>query len=160
YGTSIVYPISSMGAHVSEVPNQQVGRRTPIETRAHVAYFGAFGYELDLNQLSDNEKEIVKKQVAYYKVHRALINQGNFYRLTSPFENNIVSWIIVSEDKTEALAGYYKILNMANKGWKYFKLAGLDENKQYIMDGDLSKLYYGNELMYAGVVIDEKSLAG
>ena len=53
YGTSMVYPISSIGAHVSEIVNQQVFRNTPIETRANVAYFGAFGYELDLNELTE-----------------------------------------------------------------------------------------------------------
>jgi len=158
YGTSYVYPISSMGSHVSAVPNQQIGRITPIETRANVAYFGAFGYELDLNLLSDEEKEKVKAQVVYCKAHRELISKGVFYRITSPFEGNITAWMIVSEDKTEAIAGYYSVLNSANEGWKRLKLVGLDDNKRYRINEDNQKVYYGDELMNAGVVIDKKIL--
>src|SRR5699024_6491659 len=88
YGTSLVYPITSMGAHVSAVPNEQVFRTTPIQTRANVAYFGAFGYELDLNKLTEAERGEVRKQVAFYKEHRDLIFNGTFYRLSSPFESN------------------------------------------------------------------------
>ena len=73
YGTSFCYPISSMGAHVSAVPNHQINRTTPLSTRANVACFGAFGYELDLNLLSDSEMEKVKRQIAFMKQHRSLI---------------------------------------------------------------------------------------
>lgn len=158
YGTSIVYPISSMAAHVSAVPNQQVGRITPIETRANVAYFGAFGYELDLNLLSYEEKIKIKKQVEYYKAHRELISKGAFYRITSPFRENITSWIVVSEDRREAIAAYYKMLNGVNEGFKRFKLIGLDENRQYMINCDRDEIYYGSELMNVGIIIDEKKL--
>ena len=53
WGTSLAYPLSSMGAHVSAVPNHQTGRLTPLATRAAVAFFGVFGYELDPTALSD-----------------------------------------------------------------------------------------------------------
>ena len=95
YGTSMVYPISSIGAHVSEIVNQQVFRNTPIETRANVAYFGAFGYELDLNELTELEKQKVKEQVEFIKQYRELIHKGKFNRLQSPFENNITAWMVV-----------------------------------------------------------------
>ncbi|MDF2595459.1 MAG: Alpha-galactosidase [Clostridia bacterium] len=159
YGTSYVYPISSMGAHVSAVPNQQTGRITPIETRGNVACFGAFGYELDLNLLSDKEKEKVKQQVAYYKAHRELISKGTFYRISSPFEENNTAWSVVSEDKREAIIGYYKVLNSANEGWKRLKLIGLDDKKKYILNNDYSRMYYGDELMNVGIVIDKKALS-
>jgi alpha-galactosidase len=105
YGTSMVYPISSMGAHVSAVPNHQVKRITSIDTRANVAYFGNFGYELDLNKLTQNEKIKVKKQVEFYKKYREVIQKGIFYRLISPFDEdaNITAWMVVSEDKKTAL---------------------------------------------------------
>ena len=74
----MVYPISSIGAHVSEIVNQQVFRNTPIETRANVAYFGAFGYELDLNELTELEKQKVKEQVEFIKQYRELIHKGKF----------------------------------------------------------------------------------
>jgi alpha-galactosidase len=158
YGTSLVYPVSSMGAHVSAVPNQQVGRTTPLETRANVAFFGVFGYELDLTLLSEAEKEKVKEQVTFYKAHRELIHNGTFYRLSSPFEKDAAAWIVVSADRTEAIAGYYKLLNRANDAWKRFKLAGLDGGRQYIVNNDSQKVFYGDELMNIGIVVENRDL--
>lgn len=158
YGTSMVYPLSSMGAHVSVSPNIQIGRSTPIETRANVAFFGVFGYELDLTALTDEEKEKVKSHVAFYKEHRDLILNGTFYRLLSPFENNVTAWIVVSEDQTEALAGYYKVLNCVNEGWNRLKLVGLDNNKKYIINNNQMISCFGDELMNIGIVIDDKEL--
>ncbi len=67
YGTSLVYPWSAISAHVSVVPNHQVGRVTPFKTRGEVAFTGAFGYELDLSILSGEDREEVKRQTAFYK---------------------------------------------------------------------------------------------
>src|SRR5690606_37870084 len=86
YGTSIVYPISTMGAHVSAVPNHQVGRMTSLETRGNVALSGNFGYELDLTKFTEEEKAAVTEQVKLYKDIRPLVQFGDFYRLASPFE--------------------------------------------------------------------------
>ena len=160
YGTSLVYPLSSMSAHVSQVPNQQVGRTTPIETRANVAYFGVFGYELDLSALSDEEKKKIKEQVTFYKAHRELLQTGFFYRISSPFENNITAWIIVSEDKSEAVAGFYKVLNSTNEGWKRYKLVGLAEDKKYMINGELQRVHFGDELMNIGIVVDNSEFCG
>ena len=73
YGTSFFYPTSTVGSHVSAVPNHQTGRITSIETRGVVAMAGSFGYELDLNQLSEEEKTVVAKQVTHYKEYQSLI---------------------------------------------------------------------------------------
>lgn len=157
YGTSYVYPISSMGAHVSAVPNQQVFRTTPLETRGNVAFFGTFGYELDLNILSKEEKTIVRKQVQFMKEKRELIQKGTYYRLVSPFEGNVGSWMVVSEDKSEALVGYYKILNVSNDGFKRIKLQGLDADKKYSINNK-DEVFYGDELMFAGIPIKLEDL--
>lgn len=86
YGTSLVYPVSAIGAHVSAVLNHQVGRMTPLEFRGDVAMSGNFGYELDLTKFTSDEKELVKAQVVNYKEIRSLVQQGDLYRLKSPFE--------------------------------------------------------------------------
>ena len=78
YGTSLCYPVSSMGTHVSVAPNHQVFRDTPLHTRANVAYFGTFGYELDLNKLSGEENEEVKEQIAFMKKYRQVLQYGTF----------------------------------------------------------------------------------
>lgn len=103
YGTSLVYPVSSMGSHVSAVPNHQVLRNTSLKMRADVAYFGTFGYELNPNSLTEAEREAIKKQTAFMKEHRSLIQYGTFYRLQSPFAGNEMAWMVVSEDKKKRL---------------------------------------------------------
>ena len=183
YGTSYVYPIVSMGSHVSAVPNHQLYRTTPIETRANVAYFGTFGYELDLNLLSDAEMASVKKQIAFMKEYRELIQvDGDFYRLLSPFEGNETAWMVVSQDKTQAVAALYQRLNKVNASWLRLKLEGLDPDAKYQVscdltpsssfDTELAKRYgydtegnqvktyeaYGDELMRAGIPVDRQEL--
>lgn len=157
YGTSVVYPLSCMSAHVSAVPNQQVKRCTPLETRGNVACFGVFGYELDLNKLTDSEKEIVKHQISFVKEYRELLEKGIFYRLKSPFEGEDCAWMVVSEDKSEAFIGYYKILNKPNAGEKRLKICGLLNDELYKMTPK-NETYYGDELMNAGIIIDDSEL--
>lgn len=164
YGTSMVYPVVSMGSHVSAVPNHQLLRTTPLETRGNVAYFGTFGYELDLNLLSDEEIEIVKKQITFMKQYRDLIQvEGDFYRLLSPFAGNDAAWMVVSRDQTEAIAGFYQRLNKINASWLRLRLQGLNEDSLYEVSRNVlgeTKSYqaYGSELMYAGIPIDREEL--
>ena len=155
YGTSLVYPLSSIGAHVSAIPNHQIRRVTPLKTRGNVAVFGAFGYELDLNQLEEEDIKLVKEQIVLYKKYRTLLHQGTFYRLKSPFEGNETAWMVVSEDQTQAVAAYYQTLNPANPGWLRLKLSGLCEEMLYLvtMEGE-TREFYGSELMYAGLPIN------
>lgn len=148
YGTSYPYPVITMGAHVSAVPNHQLRRITSLDTRANVAYFGAFGYELDLSKMTDYEKEVVKLQIEFYKENRKLIRTGDFYRLLNPFESNEVAWMIVSKDKTEAVLAYYQILSKSNHGFKTLKLQGLSDELMY--ETEEGKSYYGDELLNCG----------
>ncbi len=148
YGTSYGYPISSIGAHVSEVPNQQTGRICSIETRANAAYFGTFGYEMDLNKTTDEEFEKIKEQIKFMKKYRGLIQGGDFYRLVSPYEGNYCSWMVVSEDKKTALFAYYRILSEPNAAHKRIRLKGLDEDRLYTIG---EEKYYGSELMEIGL---------
>lgn len=152
YGSSYGYPISSIGAHVSAVPNQQTGRLTSIETRANVAYFGTFGYELDLNEISDEEFDQVKEQIKFMKKYRELFQFGDFYRLKSPFETDICSWMVVSEDKKKAIVGIYSMKSRVNSLPGFIKLTGLDKDGVYVMEG---KEYFGDELMNLGITLSE-----
>lgn len=154
YGTSLVYPISSIGAHISNVPNKQVFRNTPIETRAHVAYFGSFGYELDLNKLSAAEFEKVKQQISFVKQHRNLLHSGTFYRLISPFEENFASWMVVSQDKRQAIVGYYRVLGESIGPYRRLKLEGLNSELSYHIE-QLQTAFRGDELMNAGLVVTD-----
>ena len=134
YGTSLVYPLSSMGSHVSACPNHQVHRTTPMEFRGHVAMAGNLGYELDLGELPEEEARIVAQQVAFYKRTRGLIQTGRFYRLINPFEGSgNAAWMIVSQDKSLAIVFYYRVLAEPNIPFIRLRLKGLDLGRKYVV---------------------------
>lgn len=151
YGTSFCYPISSIGSHVSAVPNHQVFRTTPLHTRANVAYFGTFGYELDLNKLSNEELSKVKDQIAFMKQYRSVLQFGTFYRLLSPFEGNVTCWMSVSKDQKTAIVGYYRMLNVANASYTRVRLEGLAPDLCYFNEQS-GTWHYGDELMHLGLI--------
>lgn len=156
YGTSFAYPISSIGAHVSACPNHQLKRMTPLNTRFNVACFGAFGYEMDLSKLSEEEAEEIKQQVVFMKQYRHLIQYGTFYRLVSPFEGNTMAWMVVSSDQKHAIVGYYKILQRVMAPFQRLYLQGLDPDKKYRINASKEGLY-GDELMCCGMVVSDAS---
>ena len=117
YGTSMIYPIVSMGSHVSAVPNHQVARSTSLKMRADTACFGTFGYELDLIKLTEEDQQEVRQQIAFFKEYREVIQLGDFYRLQNN-EHNRVAWMSVAADQSNAVVGIYKILAQPNPGLK------------------------------------------
>lgn len=152
-GTSYGYTPSMWGAHVSAVPNDQVGRLTSIDTRAKVAYFGAFGYELDVTKLSDEEQAEIKQQVAFYKKYRKLFQFGTFYRLETPDTNeNVYGWETVSPDQKTAIGMRYQILNGANPAYIRYYFKGLDPERRYTVN-DGQEVFSGAELMNAGYFV-------
>ncbi len=159
YGTSYAYPVSSMGAHVSITPNHQLARSAPLKTRGDVAAFGAFGYELDLARLTDEERKLVKEQIRFVKKYRKLTHTGVFYRLLSPFEGNFTAWMVVSEDKKQAIVAYFKILNDVNSAFRRLYLKGLEDRFLYhtIEDEVDTGSFYGSELMNMGLITTDMS---
>ncbi|MCL6605559.1 MAG: alpha-galactosidase [Paenibacillus sp.] len=154
YGTSLVYPVSAMGAHVSAVPNHQVGRITPLSFRGDVAMSGNFGYELDLTKFTPEEKELVKEQVANYKEIRSLVQQGNLYRLQSPFEGNETAWMFVSDDQREALVYYFRVMAVPNPPRRSLKLNGLNPSLDYTLE-ESGEVYGGDRLMQVGLSLPD-----
>jgi alpha-galactosidase len=152
YGTSLVYPIISMGSHVSAVPNHQVHRQTSLETRGNVAMSGNLGYELDVTKISEEEKLAVKNQVDFYKKIRNTVQFGDFYRLKSPFETNETAWMFISEDGEEVVVYYFRVLAEANVDYKPLRLKGLEESSDYQLTGE-DRVFGGDELMYVGLNI-------
>lgn len=156
YGTSMCYPVSSMGTHVSAIPNHQVFRNTPLHTRANVAYFGTFGYELDLNRLTGEEQKAVKEQIVFMKKYREVLQFGTFYRLKSPFEGNETVWMVVSEDRKTALVGWYRVLNCVNGSYTRVRLEGLNPDWCY-RNLSTGICHYGDELMHAGLITSDET---
>jgi alpha-galactosidase len=155
HGTSLVYPLSSMAAHVSVVPNHQTGRRTPMSTRLDVAFTGAFGYEMDLGAIAETELTDILENTLLYKRHRALIAQGDYYRLASPFHGNGSAWMVVDARKNEALVTCVRVLAEANPPDDFLKLEGLDGGATYqSQDG---KEFRGDFLMQVGLRVPPAS---
>ena len=147
FGTSMCYPASTMGAHVS------ASKRAGYDTKANVALWGTFGYELDPNRFTEEESELIKAQVAEYHKYYDVIHYGELYRLISPFENEFrAAWMFVSQDKDEALVTSVVIKRPEDRGFT-LRLKGLDPAKYYI-DEDDGEIYSGALLMNAGICLD------
>lgn len=151
YGTSLVYPLSAMTAHVSACPNHQTGRSTPFKTRGDVAQVCNFGYELNVAKLSEQEKEQIKEQVALHRRLENMIATGDFYRIDSPFENEFCSWQIVSKDKNSSFVVFATQKVTVNNYGHYVKLKGLDPDKEYIVNNEMK--LHGNTLMNFGLPV-------
>lgn len=150
YGTSFGYPISAVGSHVSAVPNHQTGRVTPFHTRGVVAMAGTFGYELDPEQLSDEEKQEIREQVKEYKQYAPLIQNGLYYRLTNPLEQEVGAWEFVSEDASEVLLNAVVLSIHGNMAVNYVRMKGLEPDCMY-QEGKSGKVYASDALMETGI---------
>lgn len=133
YATSLAYPIITMGAHISAVPNHQTGRITPLSFRAMVAMSGNFGMELDLNLLNKEELEALAAYVDFYKLHRQLIQNGIFYRISSPFDNAITSWCFINHRSNEILLFAYRPYKVANMPMQKIKCPYADSDQTYAL---------------------------
>lgn len=155
YGTSLVYPVSAMGCHVSAVPNHQAHRMTSLSMRGDVAMSGNFGYELDLAAFTEEEKDEVRMQIKQYKDLRTFIQSGDMYRLQSPFEGNTTAWQFISEDGKDIFAAYFRILCEVNGGISRMKFTALEADAVYELLGvNGGKRYSGDELMNIGLTVD------
>ena len=150
YGTSFGYPPSAMSCHVSAVPNCQVGRVTPLETRGDVAMMGAFGYELDPAKLEEDELSEVRRQIAVARADEKLMLDGDFCRLGSPLTDNISGWQIVGKDKREFIVTAVRIMSRPNPSHDWLLLRGLDADAVY-RDIDSGEVFSGAFLMNAGL---------
>lgn len=152
YGTSFFYPVSAIGSHVSAVPNHQTGRITPIETRAVTAMAGSFGYELDLNTLSHDEKQEVKEQIVRFKKDGPLIHNGLYYRLSDALNDKYAMWGFVSEDKKEVLVHGVIFRTEPNRTQYLVKLRGLLPDTNYRL-AENGEVYKGSALMNGGILL-------
>ncbi len=152
-GTALIYPLSTMGAHVSDCPNHTVGRVTPFETRGYVALAGTFGYELDVTKIPESDREQIPAQVAMYHKYNDLVREGDYYRIASYAENHYFDcYGVVSKDKKEALYTYVQVLNRPNYHSRRIYLKGLAAEKYYAIGGE-EGTWSGEQLMNAGLLV-------
>lgn len=152
YGTSFFYPTAVVGSHVSAVPNHQTGRITSLNTRGVVAMAGTFGYEMNPALLSNEEKEEVRTQLATYRSHQELIREGNYYRLSDPFKDEVAAWMSVAKDQSQALVSVVRLSAEGNPFGTYVKLKGLNPEIFYLEE-TTGNVYSGMALMQAGLLL-------
>ena len=152
YGTTLVFPASTMGCHVSAVPNHQTGRVTPLAARFAVALEGCFGYELDPRGLTAEERAALRAQVAFANRTQQLRLYGALYRLLSPFEGNDTAWMTVSPDRSKALFTLVRALSQPNTPPPLVRLRGLDPARRYRV-AETGEVYGGDELMRVGLCV-------
>ena len=164
-GTSYGYPASAVGAHVSASPNHQTGRSTPFGTRAAVAMAGTFGYELDPAKLSEEERQEVRRQIAFFHRVEDLVREGDHYRLGAMEKDRFTAWQFVSEDREKSLFTLVLTEPEGNPKPLHVRLKGLDPEKRYRLAATeyAGRLYSGEEklpealsgaaLMYGGLTL-------
>ncbi len=159
-GTAMIYPLSTMGAHVSDCPNHALGRTTPFETRGYVALAGTFGYELDVTKIAKEEQGKIPDQVAMYHKYNDLVREGDYYRIAHYAENHYYDCFeVVAKDKSEALVTYIQVLNRPNFHSRRIRIPGLDKTACYVIENaqDWPEIaqteYHGDTLHYAGINI-------
>ena len=153
-GTALIYPLCSMGAHVSDCPNHTVGRVTPFETRGHVALAGTFGYELDITKIPQADRDMIPQQVAMYHRYNDLVREGDYYRLASYSENGEYDcWQVAAKDGSQVLVTFVQVLGRPNYHSRRICLQGLNPGAAYRVAGT-EQVYGGDALMYAGLPVE------
>lgn len=154
YGTSIFFPANAMASHVSTSPNHQTGMILPLKFRFDVAMSGRLGMELQPKDIKGKELDFAKRAIDTYKRIRPVIQQGDLYRLVSPYNgSNWSSLMYVSKEKKSAVFFAYSVGYHARNGYFKVKMRGLDSDKRYLV----SEL---NRLNKASFVGDGKTLTG
>ena len=148
FGSSLCYPASVQGAHVS------ASKRSGYETKRNVAMWGSFGYELDPADISEDARAEIRGQIADYHKYYDLIHYGDLYRIISPWDDPYkCAWEFVSEDKSKAMLTL--LIKFATERRNFvIKLKGLDAGKNYICDFD-GRIRSGAMLMNAGINLHE-----
>lgn len=148
YGTSLCYPTSAMGAHVSACPNHQVGRVTSMKMRGDVALGGNFGYELDLARQNPEDVEEIRRQIQQVKKLRRTTQQGVFTRLKSPFEGNVTAWQFA--DDRYVILCVYRVLAHTHAPHQVIRMADVPAGSYRMEDGAVMT---SDTMMNAGVTV-------
>lgn len=128
-GYSYGYPMSTVTAHVSDCPNHQTLRNTPLATRFNVAAFGVLGYECHLGEMSREDVKAIKAQIELYKKWRDVLQFGTFYRGRS--DGHAYEWTCVSPDKSKAVGMVLQVLVNPNTSFETYQPCGLKPDAKY-----------------------------
>ena len=132
WGTSYFYPAVTMASHISAAPNHQTFRTIPLKYRIDVAMSGRLGMEIQPSMMSEEEKALCKTAIEQYKEVRPVVQQGDIYRLVSPYDDlGVASLMYVDTNKDDAVFYWWKTETFCNQHLPRIKMAGLDPEKLY-----------------------------
>lgn len=132
WGTSYFFPAVAMASHISAAPNHQTFRTIPLKYRTDVAMSGRLGMEIQPKNMTDEEKDFCRRAINTYKEIRPIVQQGDIYRLLSPYDNlGAASLMYVSPRKDDAVYYWWKTETFVNQQLPRVKMAGLDPDKTY-----------------------------
>ena len=152
-GTALIYPLSTMGAHVAACPSHTNGRSTPFETRGLVSLPGCFGYELDLTKLTEEELAMIPGQLENYRKYGPVFHDGDYYRLASYGGNQEYDALMaVTKDKKTAVIDYVHVMSRQRRRDVLLPLRGLDAEKRY-RSSETGEIRSGAGWMYGGLLL-------
>ena len=132
WGTSYFFPAVAMASHISATPNHTVFRTTSLKYRIDVAMSGRLGMEIQPKNMTQEEKDLCRKAIAEYKEIRPVVQQGDIYRLVSPYDGkNFASMMYVAPQKDEAVFYWWKTETFYDEHFPRVKMAGLDPDRMY-----------------------------
>ena len=155
WGASQFYPASAMAAHVTASPNHQTKREMPFKFRFDVAMSGRLGFELHPVDLSADEVVFAKDAVAAYKRIRPVVQQGDLYRLASPYDGDVAALMYVGEDRRRALVFVYGLVRRCGSPAVRIRLDGLNPSSRYRVN-EINR-WKGSE---PHVAVDGRTLSG
>ena len=168
WGSLNFYPSNMLAAHVGSAYSKYTQRLVPIKFRFDVASMCRLGMEMVPAKLNPAEREYAQRAIAEYKKIRPVVQQGDLYRLISPYEGNknLTSLMYVNENKDRAVLFVYRHLIRENLSQPIIRLQGLNPNAKYTIREVApefvnkpvkisGKTISGKMLMEEGIVIPE-----
>ncbi len=132
WGVSYFFPANTMASHISATPNHQTFRTIPLKYRIDVAMSGRLGMEIQPKNMTNEEKSLCRKAIETYKEIRPIVQQGDLYRLISPYDQQqVASLMYVSPEKEKAVFYWWKTEQFCNQHLPRVKMEGLSANKNY-----------------------------
>jgi alpha-galactosidase len=128
-GASFFLPLEVLGCHVGPAKCHVTGRRLSMEMRAATALMGHMGLELNLLTERAADLDVLKNAINLHKIHRALLHNGDLYRLDSAPQ--LIASGVIARDKSEALYSVAYVASDAKVLPGRLQFTGLDPQRSY-----------------------------
>lgn len=155
YGYLSAWPANSMVCWTTDYDRSKI--QLSQEFIFDVAMQGVLGVGDNILKWNTAQKEVAKAKIADYKSIRPLVQQGDLYRLYSPFEGNRVALQYVAKDSANSVLLCYNLQPLPESAaghgpsYPHVRLQGLTPSAFYQLNDKDSSVYSGAYLMDVGV---------